>query len=89
MSYRLSKKVVLEVGDKVRISSGPYYVTQSGQKISMSEKGIGTFHSVNEDETGVYVKFRHGVRFVYIGTEHISENTGMVMRPHKITKVRK
>lgn len=30
-------------GDKLRISKGPYYLTQDGKRISMAEKGIHTF----------------------------------------------
>ena len=92
MSFRLSQKVTLEVGDKVRISGGPYYLAKSGNKISMGEKGVGTFWSAQADGHAIYVKFGGvlgSIRFVYIGPEHMSQSTGTVMRPHKITKLRK
>ena len=92
LSFRLSQKVILEVGDKVRISGGPYYLAKSGNRIGMGEKGIGTFLSAQADGHAIYVKFggaMGSIRFVYIGPEHISESTGTVMRPHKITKLRK
>lgn len=91
MSFRLSHKVFLEKGDKIRVSGGPYYPAKSGQKISMGEKGIGEFMSVNENETAIYVKFgeNSSPKFVYIGPEGISETTGTYLRPHKITKIRK
>lgn len=92
MSFRLSKKVTLEPGDKIRVSAGPYYLAKSGNKIGMGEKGRGIFVSAEEDGTAIYVKFGGGLssaRYVYIGPEHISEATGTVMRPHKITKLRK
>lgn len=93
MSFRLSKKVTLEPGDKIKVSGGPYYLAKSGNKIGMGEKGVGTFVSAEENGEAIYVKFGRGiystVRFVYIGPEHVSEATGTIMRPHKITKLRK
>ena len=91
MPFRLSKKVTLNEGDKVRVSGGPYYLAQSGKKIGMGEHGLGTFVSVvDEKGTAIYVKFGSGAaRFVYIGPEYISDVTGTIMKPHKIVKVRK
>jgi hypothetical protein len=90
MSFRLSEKVTLNEGDKVRISSGPYYISSSGAKINMGEKGVGTFVSATEDKTAVYVKFKNETpKYVYIGPEKLASDTGTIMRPHKITKVRR
>lgn len=92
MPFRLSKKVTLNEGDKVRVSSGPYYLTQSGKKIGMGEKGVGKFMGVvDEKGDAIYVQFGNGgaTRYVYIGPEYISEVTGTTMRPHKIVKLRK
>lgn len=89
MSFRLSKKVTLEPGDKIRVSAGPYFLSKSGKKIGMAEKGLGVFMSVDESGNAIYVRFGHATRYVYIGPEHFSETTGTTMRPHKITKVRK
>jgi hypothetical protein len=90
MSFRLSEKVTLNEGDKVRISSGPYYISSSGAKITMGEKGVGTFVSVTEDRTAIYVKFKNETpKYVYIGPEKVASNTGTIMRPHKVTKVRR
>jgi len=90
MSFRLSPKVTLEIGDKIRVSSGPYYPSKSGTKINMGEKGVGIFAGVDDQEKGIYVQFRKGesARYVYIGPEYVSDRTGTVLRPHKITKMR-
>ena len=89
MNFRLSQKVVLTYGDKIRVSSGPYYLSQSGNKIAMGERGTGIFIGVTNDQKIIYVKFGVGnIRLVYIGDTFISEN-GTIMRPHKIRKVRK
>ena len=50
MSFKLSEKVTLEVGDKIRVSSGPYYPSQDGTKLKMGEKGIGTFTGVDDQK---------------------------------------
>lgn len=90
MSFRISPKVVLHEGDRIRVSGGPYFKGKSGKKISMGEKGIGVFSYAAENGEGIYVKFeKSNIRFVYIGPEKSSEVTGTYMRPHKITKVRK
>ncbi len=91
MSFKLSEKVTLEVGDKIRVSSGPYYPSQDGTKLKMGEKGIGTFTGVDEQKKGIYVQFDKisASRYVYIGEEYVSESTGMVFRTHKVTKLRK
>lgn len=91
MVFRLSTKVTLEKGDKIRVSGGPYYLTSSGVKVNLGEKGIGKFISGSEDGTAIYVSFSgdSNARYVYIGPEKISEITGTVLKPHKISKIRK
>lgn len=92
MTFRLSKKVVLEEGDKVRVSGGPYYLSQSGRKIGMGESGTGIFASAEENGEAIYVRFDRKsstARFVYIGPERFSESTGVTLRPHRIVKLRK
>jgi hypothetical protein len=90
MPFRLSKKVTLNEGDRVRISGGPYYVTKDGKKISMGEKGEGVFTSATADGKGIYVRFpKYGSpRYVYIGPQGVSEETGTILRPHKVVKLR-
>ena len=93
MPFRLSPKVTLNEGDKVRVSGGPYYVTKDGKKISMGDHGLGTFVGVADEKgTAIYVKFGTGysaARFIYIGPEYVSDVTGTIMKPHKIVKLRK
>lgn len=91
MAFRLSKRVSLEEGDRVRVSGGPYFVTQVGKKISMGEHGVGTFARAEENGEAIYVKFDRmsAPRFVYIGPERVSKSTGTTLRPHKVVKIRK
>jgi hypothetical protein len=90
MCFRLNSKVVLQKGDKVRVSSGPYYLTSEGVKISLGEKGVGEFMSATPDGTAIYVIFSgtSNARYVYIGPEKVSEITGTILKPHKVQKVR-
>ena len=90
-SFRLSERVTLEIGDKVRVSAGPYYPSKDGTKIGMGESGVGIFTGFDPQGKGIYVQFERGTcsRYVYIGPEYVSEVTGTVLRPHKITKIRK
>jgi len=91
MSFRLSERMVLEKGDKVRVSGGPYYQSMAGNKISLGEKGLGTFVSAQEDGTAIHVIFNgeNASKYVYIGPEKTSDSTGTIFKPHKIVKIRK
>lgn len=89
--FRISKKVSLVEGDRVKVSGGPYFISQSGRKISMGERGVGTFSRAEENGEAIYVTFdkSSSPRFVYIGPEKVSQSTGTILRPHKISKIRK
>lgn len=89
MSFRYSKKVTLNEGDTVRVSAGPYFLSKSGAKIKMGESGVGKFVNADENGKAIYVRFgRQSPTYIYIGPEYVSQTTNVVMRPHKITKVR-
>lgn len=90
MSYKLSQKVTLNEGDRIRVSNGPYYLCKSGKKINMGHKGVGTFVGVDSSGDSLLVKFRNeSAQSVYIGKEYVSELTGTIYQPHKIVKLRK
>ena len=47
--YKVSPRVTLKPGDKFRVSKGPYWKSESGEKISMAVRGVCVFkrcHSV-------------------------------------------
>jgi hypothetical protein len=85
---RISEKVELRPGDVVRVSQGPYWLTKEQKRINMGHSGKGVYIR-SEDATSVWIKLDQRTELIYIGPEYISDITGMVMRPHKITKVRK
>ncbi len=51
-SYRVSQRVVLNVGDKFRVAGGPYFLVRDAAgkrtKMSMAAKGPFTFVSYNK-----------------------------------------
>lgn len=87
-AIRISQKVKLEPGDHVKVSLGPYYLSKSGTKTNMGHQGKGIYISTAE-EHNVWVNFYGRKELVYIGPEYVSEATGMIMRPHKVSKIRK
>lgn len=86
-TFRISQKVNLVEGDKVKVSAGPYYMSKSGQKISMGHKGKGEFFKAF-NETSLSIRIGGQMEIVYVGPEYTSPETQTVMRPHKITKLR-
>lgn len=88
--YRYSERVVFRKGDKMRVSSGPYFPAKNGTKICMGEKGVYIFSHI-DDQGNVWATSvkRRVMCLIYVGEEKISESTGTVMRPHKLRKVRK
>ena len=85
---KISPKITLQPGDEVRVSQGPYYVCKSGKKINMGVSGKGSYIRAHSEEH-IYIKFSQRTELIYIGPEYVSELTGTIMRPHKITKLRK
>lgn len=90
MIYQLSPKITLTTGDKIRITGGPYYITKSGTKIGMGEKGIGEFVRYEENTQEIVVKLNRdsSLKYVYMGIDKLSENTGTFFTAHKITKIK-
>lgn len=41
--YRVSERVVLQPGDQFRVSGGPYWRLDGGQKVPMATRGVCTF----------------------------------------------
>lgn len=87
-TYKVSERVTLKDGDDVRVSGGPYFPSKNGTNIRMGEHGRGTFVSATTD--GIFVKFPkfNSPKFVYMGDDKTSQETGVVFKAHKVTKVR-
>ena len=80
----------LKKGDKVRVSGGPYYLAKCGKKIKMGERGVGVFIELHPDGKGILVLFEGNASpsYVYVGPCIVSDITGTILRPHKVSKKR-
>ncbi len=93
--YRLSPRVLLQAGDKIRVSAGPYYESRdlagNAVRMKMAERGVMTFLGYGESGTSRWIEARGKAGFaaLHIGPEEISgEIPGLIRRPYKIRKVR-
>ncbi len=93
--YRLSPRVFLRAGDKIRVSGGPYYEAHDAAgnvvKTKMAERGVMIFLGYCESGTSRWIEAHGTAGFaaLHIGPEEISsEIPGLVRRPYRITKVR-
>jgi hypothetical protein len=93
---RLSPRVLLQAGDKIRVSAGPYYESRDNAdgtpvRIKMAERGVMVFEEYCELGTRRWIVARGKAGFaaLHIGPEEVSsEIPGLVRRPYKVTKVR-
>ena len=93
--FRLSPRVILHAGDRIRVSAGPYYVSRDAAgnvvKTKMAEKGVMVFSSYCELGTSQWIEARGKAGFaaLHIGPEeNSSEIPGLVRRPYRVTKLR-
>jgi len=92
---RLSPRVILQAGDKIRVSAGPYYegrdATGNAVKIKMAEKGVMVFSSYCELGASRWIEAHGKAGFAALHVapeENSSEIPGLVRRPYKVRKVR-
>lgn len=90
--YRPGK--FLEKGDFFRASQGPYFLCDSGRKVSMAVRGKLKFDSLvidNNDNQIVYALSGLGslLPLFVLKSDSSAVTEGFVYRPYKLTKVRK
>ena len=85
-AIKISQKVTLQPGDKIRVTQGPYFVCNSGKVVNLGHRGKGIY--LRAEKNNIWVKFSDRSDLIYIGPEYVSEATGSIMRPHKISKIR-
>ncbi len=93
---RLSERVTLEAGDRIRVRGGPYWQQTCADgtvvKTRMAERGVMVFDSYCEygDSRWIVARGSSGYASLHIGEEHPSEDIpGYVRRPYRVTKVRR
>lgn len=92
---RLSERVLLVPGDKIRVSAGPYYEDHDGDgnvvKTKMAERGIMVFEEYCElnESRWIVARGKAGYAALHMGLQERSELLpGLVRRPYKVRKVR-
>jgi len=93
---RLSERVTLKSGDRIRVRGGPYWQQMCADgtvvKTRMAERGVMVFDSYCEyqDSRWIVARGPSGYASLHIGEEHPSEEIpGYVRRPYRVTKLRR
>ena len=92
---RLSERVTLQPGDKVRVSGGPYWeqigADGSVTKTRMGERGVMVFEEYCQLGQSQWVVARgdNGYAALHVGPEErSSEVPGLVRRPYRLRRIR-
>ena len=92
---RLSERVTLHAGDKVRVSGGPYWEQADADgtitRMRMGERGVMAFeeHCQLGHRHWIVARGRDGYAALHIGPEERSTTVpGLVRRPYRLRKVR-
>jgi hypothetical protein len=92
---RLSERVTLRAGDKVRVSGGPYWEQADANgnitRMRMGERGVMAFEEYCElgQSRWIVARGRDGYAALHVGPEEQSATIpGLVRRPYRLRKVR-
>ena len=92
---RLSERVTLQPGDKVRVSGGPYWeqigADGSVTKTRMGERGVMVFEEYCQlgQSRWVVARGQSGYAALHVGPEErSSEVPGLVRRPYRLRRIR-
>lgn len=92
---RLSERVTLRAGDKVRVSGGPYWEQADANgtvtRMRMGERGVMAFEEYCElgQSRWIVARGRDGYAALHVGPEERSTTIpGLVRRPYRLRKVR-
>ncbi len=86
--YRISPRVVLEPGDRFKISGGPYYRTRDGQRLPLAARGTFRLAEVIRRRSRVYL-LAHGAEgwaMLHVEGRRRSPVPGLVPRPYRVAK---
>lgn len=89
LEYRFGPRSVLTPGDRFRITGGPFYVTDDGQKIAMSERGIFRFQRFCQSGSGEWLEAWRSdgsTAVLYVGKPRRSRAVpNLRRRPYRVT----
>jgi hypothetical protein len=85
--YRVSPRVVLQRGDRFRVSHGPYWRSADGKRVRMAERGVMTFLRAVKRGSVVLVEARSeaGCCVLHVaGRRRNRVDPALVCRPYRI-----
>lgn len=92
---RLSERVTLRAGDKVRVSGGPYWEQADANgnitRMRIGERGVMAFEEYCElgQSRWIVARGRDGYAALHVGSEERSTTIpGLVRRPYRLRKIR-
>ena len=86
--YRISPRVVLEPGDRFRVTAGPYYRCHDGTKVPLAARGTFRLVEVIRYRARVHL-LAHGAEgwtLLHVEGRRRSPVPGLVPRPYRITR---
>ena len=86
--YRLSPRVVIRPGDRIRISRGPYYRLADGRRVPMAARGVVRLVEVVRQRSRVYLLAygREGWVLLHVEGRRRSAVAGLVCRPYSVRR---
>ena len=78
------KLKINEIFYLIKRSGGPYYLTQTDEKIDMFERGRFKVRQICDK--GISAHSECGLAFIYLGPEYICPMTNLTQQPYKIFK---
>jgi hypothetical protein len=87
-SYRISPRVVLQPGDKFKVTAGPYYRCSDGTKLPLAARGTFRLMEVIRRLSRVYL-LAHGAEgwaMLHVEGRRRSPVPGLVPRPYRVTR---
>jgi hypothetical protein len=89
--YQISPRCVLRVGDPFRVSGGPVYITDEGQRIPMWERGTFKFRRYHERGAAKWIEAYRvdgGLVVLWVGKPGRSQAIpNLRRRPYRIKRV--
>ena len=89
-TYQLSPRVTLRPGDRIRVTSGPYYRLASGERVTMAARGVFTLLAVEQTSRGRVTLLGYGAggyAVLHVAGRRRSRIPGLVARPYRVRRV--
>jgi len=88
-TYRLSPRVILQPGDRFRVSGGPYYKLEDGTKVPLAARGVFVLLAVDQGRRGRVQLLAYGsggFAVIHVAGRRRSRVPGLVCRPYRVRR---